>query len=264
MTQLKDKTVWITGASSGIGEALAYEMAREGAKVILSARHEKELQRVRKNCVHPEIHVVIPLDLENYHEVENKANEVLKQHGPIDVLINNGGISQRYLAADALLKVDEKIMHINFLGTVALTRPVLKEMLERNSGHLVILSSILGFYGMQTRSAYSASKHALRGYFESLRNELAKTEIKITMVYPGYVKTQISTHALLGDGSSYGKIDRFHLNAIPPEKCAEKIKGAIEHEKPELIIAGVKERFGLLIMRFLPAVFRFLAPRLEV
>lgn len=264
MTQLRDKTVWITGASSGIGEALAYEMAQAGAKVILSARHEKELQRVRENCVHPGIHVVIPFDLENYHVLEDKANEVLKQHGPIDLLINNGGISQRYLATDALLKVDEKIMHTNFLGTIALTRPVLKGMLERNSGHIVTVSSILGFYGMQTRSAYSASKHALRGYFESLRNELAKTEIKITMVYPGYVKTQISTHALLGNGSSYGKIDRFHLNAIPPEKCAEKIKGAIELDKPELIVAGLKERFGLLIMRFLPAVFRFLAPRLEV
>ena len=241
MNTLKDKTVWITGASSGIGEALAYEMARAGAKVILSGRNEKELHRVRQGCVHPENHTIVPFDLEKYHDLEDKAQAVWGQHGPIDILINNGGISQRYLVADATLQQDEKVMDINFFAAIALTRPVLKEMLVRNSGHLVVTASMLGMYGMQTRSAYSASKHALRGYFESLRNELVNTGIKITLVYPGYVNTQISKNALLANGTTYGKIDKFHTNAISPEICAQKIRKAIEHDKAEKSLPVLKK-----------------------
>ncbi|WP_347251981.1 SDR family oxidoreductase [Legionella sp.] len=264
MTSLQDKTTWITGASSGIGEALVYEITRAGAKVILSARNEEALQRVRKNCVSPEKHSIIPLDLENYRELKKKAEEVWDQHGPIDVLIHNGGISQRYLAADAELEMDEKIMKINFFGAIALTHPILKKMLERNSGHLVVTSSILGLYGVQTRSAYSASKHALKGYFESLRNELVKTGVKVTLVYPGYINTQISMHALVANGTVYGKADKAHLNAIPRENCARQMREAIEQDKPEVIIAGFKEKLGLLASRLLPSLFRRLTPKLEI
>ncbi|ARG99856.1 SDR family oxidoreductase [Legionella micdadei] len=264
MKSLKDKTVWITGASSGIGEALAYEMARAGAKVILSARNEEELHRVRKNCASWEKHIVIPLDLEKYHQLKNKAEEVWEQHGPIDVLINNGGVSQRYLAADAEVETDEKILNVNFFGAIALTHPILKKMLERNSGHFVVISSMLGLYGIQARSAYSASKHALKGYFESLRNELVKTGVRVTIVYPGYIKTQISKHALIANGTAYGKADKAHMTAIPPEHCAQRIRGAIEEDKPELIIAGTKEKLGLLVSRFLPSLFRRLTPKIEV
>lgn len=264
MMRFKDKTVWITGASSGIGESLAYELACAGAKLILSARNEKELQRVLSGCAFLEKHVIIPLDLEKYRTLEAMANQVWEEHGPIDVLINNAGISQRYLVADSKLESDEKIMDINFLGTIALTRPVLKRMLECKSGHIAVTVSMLGFYGMQTRCGYSASKHALRGYFEGLRNELFRTNVKITLLYPGYINTQIAKNALMADGAPFGQNDEFHAHGIPAKKCAQKIIRAIEYEKPQQIIAGIKERFGLLLARFFPGLFRYLSPRFDI
>ncbi|CDZ78724.1 Putative oxidoreductase SadH [Legionella massiliensis] len=260
----KDKTVWITGASSGIGESLAYELAKAGARLILSARNEAELQRVKEACLASESHTIVPIDLEKYHLLETTANKVWEEHGPIDVLICNAGVSQRYLVVESKLDLDEKIMDTNFWGTIALTRPILKKMLERQSGHLAVTSSMLGLYGVQTRAAYSASKHALRGYFESLRNELFKTKIKITLIYPGYINTKISKNALVADGRSYGQSDALHIKGIAPQLCAQKIIYAIEHEKPQLIVAGPKERFGLVMARFFPAIFRHFSSRLDI
>lgn len=264
MINLENKRVWITGASSGIGEALVYEMAKAGAHVILSARTEKELERVRTTCDSPEKHVVIPLDLERYFELEDKANTVWEQQGPIDILIHCGGISQRYLAVESHLELDKKIIDINFFGAVALTRPVLQKMLQRNSGHIAVVSSILGLYGMQTRTAYSASKHALRGYFESLRNELFKTDIGITLIYPGYINTHITQNALLADGTSFGQLDKEHASGITPEQCAQKIVHAVQRKKAVVVIAGAKERFGALLAHFFPALFRRVSPRFQV
>jgi short-subunit dehydrogenase len=262
--KFKDKTVWITGASSGIGEALAYELSRTGARLILSARNQQELQRVLSGCDCAEKHLIIPLDLENYHQLEDLANRIWEEHGPIDVLINNAGLSQHYLVADSKFESDEKIININLLGTIALTRPVLKRMLERNQGQIAVTLSMLGFYGMQTRCAYSASKHGLKGYFEGLRNELFKSNIKITLIYPGYIKTQIAKHALIADGRAAGQNDKFHKQGIAVARCAEKIIYAIEHEKPEQIVAGMKERFGLLLVRYFPGLFRLLSPKFDI
>ncbi|MCL9685059.1 SDR family oxidoreductase [Legionella maioricensis] len=261
---LENKTVWITGASSGIGEALAYEMAKTGAKVILSSRRETELDRVRSACLFPEKHVVFALDLELYQELEGKADEVWSQHGPIDFLINCAGLSQRYRVADSSFELDKKIMDINFLGTIALTRPLLKKMLHRNSGQIAVISSMLGLYGMQTRSAYSASKHALKGYFESLRNEVFKTEIGITLIYPGYINTHITHNALVADGTHFGRIDEVHATGISATKCAQKIVQALKKKKEVVVIAGFKERFGAFMARFFPALFRYLSPRFQV
>lgn len=264
MKELKDKTVWITGASSGIGEALAYEMARAGAKVILSARSEKELQRVCAACMFAEKHCIVPLDLAKHDELEDLVTRIWETHGPIDILINNAGLSQRYLVADSNFALDKRIMDTNFLGTVALTRPVLKRMLQRNSGQIAVVSSMLGLYGIQTRAAYSASKHALKGYFESLRNELIKTDVHITLIYPGYINTQITQNALLADGTSFGHLDNAHAKGILPAECAQKIVKAIEHNKAVVFIAGAKERFGAFMARFFPGLFRYLSPRFEV
>ncbi|HRD68949.1 MAG TPA: SDR family oxidoreductase [Legionella sp.] len=262
--KLSNQTVWITGASSGIGEALAYEFARSGARLILSARTETELNRVKATCEHPERHHVVPLDLEQSQDLESLAQNVWNEFGPIDILVNNGGMSQRYKVADSSFKLDKKIMDVNFFGAVALTRPVLKNMLQRNSGQIVVISSMLGLYGIQTRSAYSASKHALRGYFESLRNELYQTSIGITLVYPGYVNTHITQNALLADGAPFGKTDSVHTNGIPPEFCAKKIVRGVEQRKPIIIVSQFKERFGAFIARFFPGLFRYLSPKFEV
>lgn len=264
MAQLANKTVWITGASSGIGEALAYDMARRGARVILSARNEKELNRVRAACPAPERHVVVPLDLEHFRELEARAEEVWTTHGPIDVLVNNAGLSQRYLGLEATLALDEKIMNVNFFGTTALTRPIVKHMVERGSGQIAVVSSVLGLYGIQTRTAYAASKHALRGYFHSLRNELAHTPVKITLIYPGYILTQVSQNALGAQGAAHGKLDEGHSRGISAEACARKISEALAAGRSEVVIAGPKEWTGVLMSRFAPAIFRWLSPRLKV
>jgi dehydrogenase/reductase SDR family member 7B len=264
MKDMKGKTVWITGASSGIGEALAYEMARSGARLILSARRSSELERVRAACMSAKNHIIVPLDLEKYLGLENQITPVLKEHGPIDILINNAGISQRYLVAESSIDLDKKIMDINFLGTVAITRLILKNMLAHNKGQIVTVSSMLGLYGIQTRSAYSASKHALKGYFESLRHELFQTNIQITLVYPGYINTSISKNALLADGTHYNQMDSTHAQAMSVSRCAQKIIQAMNKKKAVVLISGFKERVGAVIAHFLPALFRNIAPRFKV
>ncbi len=264
MAGFQGQTVWITGASSGIGEALAYELASRGARLILTARNEAELNRVKNACARPETHSVEPMDLGRYHELEAKAEAVWQRHGPIDVLVNNAGVSQRYRGLESSLALDEKIMGLNFFGTVALTRPILKRMAERDSGHIAVVSSVLGLYGIQTRTAYSASKHALKGYFDSLRNELFRTGVKITMIYPGYVTTKVSHNALAADGKPYGKLDEGHRRGVRPEDCARKMADAIARGRREVVIAGPKEYLGVLTARYLPRLFARISPRLPV
>jgi short-subunit dehydrogenase len=264
MSNMNNKVVWITGASSGIGEALAYELAQSGATLILSARNEIELERVRAACQFSQRHQVIPLDLENNLDLEAKINAAIEQHGPIDVLINNAGISQRYLVADSSFAVDKKIIDVNLLGAIAMTRPVLKHMLARNQGQIAVVSSMLGLYGIQSRAAYSASKHGLRGYFESLRNELAQTAVRITLVYPGYIGTEITKNAMTADGGHYGGMDKVHAKGIPASVCAKKIIHALEQQKAVVIISGFKERLGAFMNRFFPALFRIIAPKFKI
>ncbi len=264
MTDLAGKVVWLTGASSGIGEALAYELAKKGAHLILSARNEKELLRVQSSCAWPERHHILPLDLEHYHALEDIAVRTWEQFGAIDVLINNAGLSQRYLGVDSSLALDERIMKVNFFGTTALSRPLLKRMLARGSGHIVVISSVLGLYGIQTRTAYSASKHALRGYFNSLRNELRRTSLKVSLIYPGYITTKVSQNALNADGSAYGKVDKGHASGLSAEACAMGIVQAIEKDRSETVIAGPKEYLGVLLSRWTPSLFRMLSARAQV
>lgn len=264
MRDLNGKRIWLTGASSGIGEALAYELAAKGAKLILSARNIPELNRVRLACRSPDDHHIVPLDLERYKALETIANEVWSSHGAIDVLINNAGISQRYLALESSMVLDEKIMTVNVFGTLALTRPLLKRMTARNIGHIVTVSSVLGLYGVQTRTTYAASKHALRGYFNSLRNELFATNLKVTNIYPGYVTTNVSQNALTADGKPYGKMDEGHSKGLSPVDCAKRIVRAIERDEAEVVVAKGKEFFAVFLARYFPALFRYVSARSQV
>lgn len=242
-----DKTVWITGASSGIGEALAVAWSREGARLVLSARNEQELERVRQACANPERHRVIPLDLTDTQAIHAAA----KGAGAIDVLVHSGGVSQRALASETDLAVDRAIMETNYFGTVALTKAVLPSMLARRSGHIVPISSVIGYVGIPTRSAYSASKHALHGFFESLRAETAKDGIAVTIVVPGYIRTKVSENALRGDGSAYGKMDETHQRAMRPEDAAPRIIDAVAKKKAEIRVGGA-ETLAVLLRRFFP------------
>lgn len=243
------QTVWITGASSGIGEALAVAWSREEAALILSARSASELERVRAACVHPERHRVLPLDLTDMNAIAAAAASVPR----VDILVHSGGVSQRSLVVETDLAIDRAIMEVNYFGTIALTKAVLPKMLARRNGHIVPISSVIGYVGIPTRSAYSASKHALHGFFDALRAETAKDGIRVTIVCPGYIRTAVSENALRGDGTKHGQLDETHAKAMLPEDAAPKIIDGVAKNKLEVRVGG-KEIHAIAIQRFLPRV----------
>ncbi len=259
----KGKVVWITGASSGIGEALALELARLGARLVLSARRLSELDRVKLATGLPDEAVFVqPLDLARAAEMPVLTRRVLDKMGHVDILINNGGISQRSLVLETPLEVDRRIMEVNFFGTVALTKSLLPHMVERGSGHLVATSSIVGKFGFPLRSAYSASKHALHGFFESLRAECQDQGIRVTLAIPGRIRTQISRHALTKDGQAHGQMDDGQDQGIPAEKAAQDLLRAIAREDKEVLTGG-KELLMVHIRRFAPWLYYRMASKVK-
>jgi short-subunit dehydrogenase len=251
--RFKEKIVWITGASSGIGEALAYAFSREGAKLVLSARREDELRRVRAGCAggHGD-HLILPLDLTRFDELPEKAQQALAHFGRVDILVNNGGVSQRSLAKDTKFEVDQALININYLGAVRLTKALLPSMLERRAGHLVVVSSLVGHVGTPLRSAYAASKHALHGFFNSLRAEVWRENIKVTLVCPGYIRTDVSINAFAGDGSKFNQMDKNQEQGMSPEECAARVLDAVAREKEEVLIGG-KEKLAVHLKRLWPS-----------
>jgi short-subunit dehydrogenase len=265
MAYFKDKTVWITGASSGIGEALAMALAAQGAKLILSARNAGELRRVADSALKAGATsaLVQVLDLEDTPSLAGIVQQVLKNHDPVDILINNGGISQRSYALETQTTVDDRLMRVNYLGTVALTKAILPSMLAHNSGHIAVVTSLTGKFGSPLRSGYAASKHALHGFFDSLRAEIAKSPIKITLICPGFVRTRISYNALTGDGSPQGTMDNATEKGISPELLARQTLKAIQQGKEELWIGGW-EVIGVYVKRFFPRLFSRLIAKAKV
>lgn len=254
MTGMKNKIVWITGASSGIGEALCYAMNQAGAKLIISSRNSEALYLVKSKCLHNNLDVhVLPLDLENTALLKEKAELALKIFGRIDIIIHSGGISQRSLAMDTPIEVARKIMDINFWGTLALTQAILPSMISNQSGQVVVISSLVGKFGTKFRSAYSASKHALHGYFDSLRNEI-DSNIKICIICPGFIKTNVTINALTADGSKQNSMDDAQANGMSSDICARYIIKAITSGKEEVNIGG-KETYAVLLKRLLPRLF---------
>jgi dehydrogenase/reductase SDR family protein 7B len=251
---MKDKVVWITGASSGIGEALVYRYHQEGAKLIISSRNRDELFRVKANCKNAINVHVLSLDLEQTASLPQKALEALRIFGKIDILINSGGISQRSLALETTAETEEKIMRINFWGTVALSKAVIPAMIQNGKGQIVCISSLVGKFGTRFRSAYSASKHALHGYFDSLRSEIADQNINITLVCPGFIKTNVSLNALTANGQAQQTMDDSIAHGMPAKVCAEKIFKAVADKKEEVYMGG-KEVKGILFKRFFPLRF---------
>jgi short-subunit dehydrogenase len=260
----QNKVVWITGASSGIGKALALELSQQGALLILSARKETTLHEVKAACANSENVKVLPLDLEHYNDFGQKVVEALKWFGRIDILVNNGGISQRSFAKDTSIEVDKRIMEINYTGTVALTKAVLPHFIERKQGHIVVTTSIVGKIGTPLRSTYAASKHALHGFFDSLRAEVYNDNIAVTLICPGYVTTEISKNALLGDGTPQQTMDKATANGIKPERFAKLMAKAIAKKKEEAYIAGAKEKLGVYVKRWIPKLFSYMVRKLSV
>ena len=254
MSTFQNKVVWITGASSGIGEALSKTFAKEGSKLILSSRRREELERVKSSLKLLDANVfILPLDLADTSKIDELTKQVIDKFGRIDILINNGGISQRSMAKDTSIAVDRKVMEVNFFGTVAITKSVLPYMLQQKSGHIVTISSIVGKFGFHLRSAYSASKHALHGFFDSLRIEIYKDNVNVMLVCPGKIRTNISVNAITGDGSKHSKMDESTDNGLSAEACAQQILNGIKKNKEELYIGS--EAKAVLIKRFFPMLF---------
>ncbi|HMP98859.1 MAG TPA: SDR family oxidoreductase [Cyclobacteriaceae bacterium] len=257
MSKLKDSIIWITGASSGIGEALSYELSKAGAKLILSARRKEELERVKGNCdAAAQQHIkILPLDLTQTDTLALATEAAIQFFGHIDILINNGGISQRGLAKDTLLKVDRQIMEVNFFGTLALTKALLPHFMQRKQGHFVVVTSVTGIVGTPYRSAYAASKHALHGFFDSLRAEHWKDNIHVSLICPGFIHTPITYAALTGDGTPLNKMDEAQFKGKSPVWLAKKIHKAIVAQKEEVYLGGTKEVSAVYVKRFFPSLF---------
>lgn len=265
MSSITNKVIWLTGASSGIGEALAYELAKKNARLILSARRKDELERVKGNCVksaQPNIRV-LPLDLTQTSTLELTTQAAIQIFGHIDILINNGGISQRSLVKETALDVDRKLMDVNYFGAVALTKFILPHFLQRKGGHFVAVSSLTGKFGTPYRSGYAASKHALHGFYDAVRAEHYKDHIRVTMICPGFIHTPITYAALTGDGTPLNKMDEAQFKGKPADWCARKIISAIEKKKEEVYIGG-REVWGVYIKRFFPGMFSRLIRKVAV
>jgi short-subunit dehydrogenase len=265
MTKLTNKVIWITGASSGIGEALAYELAKKGSKLILSARRKEELERVKGNCfkeAQPNIRI-LPLDLTQTATLQLSVEAASQLFGHVDILINNGGISQRSLVKDTTIEVDRRLMEVNYFGAVALTKYLLPLFIKRKEGHFVNVSSLTGKFGTPYRSGYAASKHALHGFFDAVRAEHFHDNIKVTMICPGFIHTPITYAALTGDGTALNKMDEAQYKGKPVDWCARKIVKAIENKKEEVYIGG-KEVWGAYIKRFFPSLFSRIIRKVSV
>ncbi|MBV34583.1 MAG: short chain dehydrogenase [Rickettsiales bacterium] len=254
MIDLQNKTVWITGASSGIGEALAYELAGLGANLVLSARRAEELERVKRACRNSEKHSIIALDLADSSGFDALVEKVWQDHSGIDLLINNAGLSQRALVMETSLEVHRRIMEVNYFGTVALTQAILPHLLMQKSGGVITVSSLVGKFTTPLRSAYSASKHAITAYMDSLRAELHDSGLQFTTIYPGFIRTNLTYKALLGDGAEQNSMDRAQEEGMSPEECAKKIIKAYQKGKAEAYIGG-KETKAVLMKRFFPSIF---------
>ena len=255
MITIKNKTVWITGASSGIGEALAYQFANEGAKLVLSARRENELQRVAQATGLAESDVlVLPMDMLEFDKFPAKVQTVLDYFGQIDFIVQNAGVSQRSYVKDTTFQVYRDLMELDFFSVVAFTQALLPHLTKRKTGHFVVISSIAGKIGVPLRGGYGAAKHAIIAFFDSLRAEIWQDNINVTTICPGYIKTQISFNALDSSGSKHGKMDDNQANGMTAEVFAKKAIRAIRSNKKEVYIGGLYEVFEVYLKRFLPSL----------
>ncbi|MDQ7050100.1 MAG: SDR family NAD(P)-dependent oxidoreductase [Enterobacterales bacterium] len=249
------KVFWITGASSGIGKELAIQLADLGAVLILSSRREDTLYRVKESLRNSEQHQVIALDLAMSDSLEAKVDQAWLAFGHIDYLVNNGGISQRSLCLETQEAVDRQIMEVDYFGTIALTKQVAKRMINEAGGTIISISSVAGKVGSHFRSAYSAAKHALIGFMDCLRAEISDQGVRILVVCPGWVQTDVSRNALTGDMSQFGQMDHEIANGMPVDIFVKKLLKVIDSSREEAVIASGLPWFAYQMRRLLPNQF---------
>ncbi|GER08625.1 oxidoreductase [Iodidimonas muriae] len=262
--QFEKKVVWITGASSGIGEALAKVLAKRGAKLILSARREDELNRVRTEIIKAggdgDQYVVLPFDALDEAALDDVVARAKDAFGHIDLLVNNAGISQRSMAVDTDMAVYRKVMELDFFAPISLTQKVLPIMLAQGSGHVAVTASVAGKIGVQLRTGYCAAKHAVMGYFDALRAELAAENIAVTTIVPGFIQTNISTYALKGDATPFGRQTESIAGGMDVMAAAEVIARGFERGKPEISVGKGREMQALWLKRLAPRLlFKMMA-----
>jgi short-subunit dehydrogenase len=231
-----DRIWWITGASSGIGEALSVALAARGARLILSGRNVAALRDVAARCG-AERCLVLPFEATDFEAIPGLVEQALGLGGRIDGLVNNAGISQRSLAVETDFSVYRRIVDVDLLAPIALTQAVLPHMVGARGGRIVSISSVAGIVGSPMRSAYSAAKFGLIGYSDSVRCENEHLGIQVHVVCPGSIRTNVSRNALNADGSSRGESDAAIENGLPPEECASRILDAVSTGQRELILA---------------------------
>jgi len=261
-----NKVVWITGASSGIGRALALQFAAVNSKLILSSRNAEALNRVKQLCIAKNINMneadifVLAFDVTDEKNIENIVAQAKSFNERIDLLINNAGISQRSSLLDTEMSTYRKLFDIDVFAPIALTKLVIPIMIKQGSGHIVVTSSVAGKIGVPFRTGYCAAKHAMMGFFDALRTEVAQHNIKVSTITPGYIKTDVSKNAITGNGSTFGKTDQSIENGMPVEECAKVIVSGLRKGKPEIAVGQGPEMVVLKLKRFFPRlVFKLMA-----
>jgi short-subunit dehydrogenase len=252
--RLEGQTIWITGASSGIGEALTIACAARGANVVLSARRLDELERVKAACKGQGRLLCVPMDVTDDAACDQAYAHIIQELGQVDWLINNAGISQRALIADTVIATDRRIMEVDYFSVVNLTRKVLPDMLRRKHGKVIFISSVAGLVGTQLRASYAAAKAAVHLWANSLRAEVGGQGIGVAVVFPGFVKTNVSVAALVGDGSAQGTMDAAQDHAMSATDFAEQTLKALLAGREYIVIGGAKERFAAVLSRISPSL----------
>ncbi len=231
---------------------MALRAVADGASVVISARRREALDAVRAASAHPAAVRIVTLDQADLEVAAAAAREAITVFGGLDIVILNGGISQRSLAMDTAIAVDQQLMLVNYLANVAMIKAILPALVAQPSARIAVISSLVGVIGSPYRSGYAASKHALHGFFDSLRAELPET-VSVTMICPGFVKTDVSVNALTGDGSPLGTMDDAQARGLSVDRFAERALAAVAAGKREVYIAGSEGR-AIWLQRFFPGV----------
>lgn len=264
MSYFGGKVILITGASSGIGKALAEQLAAPNVTLILTARRTEELKTVSQICKNKgAVCSVFYLDMGSTESIDSFAKELVSKYSCVDVLINNAGISQRSLAEETVQEVDRRIMEVNFFGPVYLTKKVFPLLLKSAKAQIVLMSSLTGTFGFPLRSAYAASKHAIEGFFQSWMLENKHDNVSFTVIAPGRIFTNISYSALQKDGKAQDTLDDGQKNGISAEACAQRIINAIIKQKRKIYIVK-SERVLLFFHKYFPSLFILLVKKLNL
>ncbi|MBQ0758172.1 MAG: SDR family oxidoreductase [Gammaproteobacteria bacterium] len=262
--QIDNKTIWVTGASSGIGMELCRQLAERGARMVLSARRLDTLVELADSLPGGRSrHWVVPLDLADSDNLIALVEAQLAEIGPVHILINNGGISQRSLFVDTDLSVYRQLMEVNYLGTVAMTMALLPQMITQRDGMVVSISSVAGKIGSKLRTGYSGSKYAVVGFMDCLRAETAHQGIQCLTVCPGSIQTNIAVNALNGSGEAQNKNDDSIINGMPVEKCAQDIIKAMLKNRDEIVVGKGISALAPTIKRFFPRLFNRISAKME-